>query len=171
MYRFNLLPIFALCCMLSLSFAANSIPSFGLQTATAIRSKLRDQDFRIQFTRATQVKTPTFQVSIADLTRFPALAGTDVQSMIVKVNLKAGEPFIRHFHPRGTETLNALQGTFRVSFRFEGLGEVRNVTNVIRTGESTVFPQGLIHETTCISKGDCVFLSVFNTADAGTVPV
>lgn len=117
------------------------------------------------------MNTPTFKVSIADLANFPALAGQDVQSTIVRVALKSGQPFIRHFHPRASETLNALQGDFRISFIFEGLGEVRNVTNIIRAGESTVFPQGLIHETTCISKSDCVFLSVLNSADPGTVPV
>lgn len=156
-------------CLFPISFA--TIPSFGLQTAGSIRSGLRDRDFRIQLSKGAQIETPTFKVSIADLTKFPALAGQDVQSTIVRVFLKGGKPFIRHFHPRSTETLNALQGTFRISFIFEGLGEVRNVTNTIKAGESTVFPQGLIHETTCISKGDCVFLSVLNSADPGTIPV
>lgn len=156
------------CCFLSVTFAR--IPSFGLMTAGSIRSGLKDRDFRIQPSKGTQIVTATFKVSIADLTNFPALAGQDVQSTIVRVFLKSGELFFRHFHPRGTETLNALQGTFRISFLFEGLGDVRNVSNVIKAGESTVFPQGLIHETTCISKGDCAFLSILNSADPGTIP-
>jgi len=158
-----------LSCLFSLSLA--SIPSLGLDTAPAVRSGLRDRDFRIQFSRGIQVTTPDFSVSIADLSNFPALAATDVQSTIVRVSVKAGRPFFAHYHPRGTETLNALQGTFRISFRFEGLGDVRTVTNIIRAGESTVFPQGLIHETVCISDTDCAFLSVLNSADPGTVPV
>lgn len=153
-----------------LSLSAASIPSFGLQTAGGIRAGLKNRDFRIRPSRGVVLNTPGFTVNIADLSKFPALAGQDVQSTIVRVELKAGVPFIRHYHPRATETLNALHGTFRISFIFEGLGEVRNVTNVIKAGESTVFPQGLIHETTCISKSDCVFLSVLNSADPGTVP-
>lgn len=147
------------------------IPSFGLETTGSIRAGLRDTDFRIRPSLGTQVETPTFRVSIADLTNFPALAGQDVQSTIVRVELKAGERFLTHFHPRGSETLNVLKGTFRVSFRFAGVGEVRNITNIIRTGESTVFPQGLVHTEECISTNDCVFLSVLGSADAGTVPV
>lgn len=166
----SILALFALFALVRLSVASFSIPSLGLDTAPAVRSGLRDRDFRINFSRATQVNTPTFTASIADLANFPALAGQDVQSTIVKVSLKAGQPFFSHLHPRGTETLNALQGTFRVRFRFDGLGDARVVSNVIRAGESTVFPQGLIHETVCISKTDCAFLSVLNSADPGTVP-
>ncbi len=169
MARTNILSLLALAALLTTSLA--SIPSLGLSTAGAVRSGLRDRDFRIQFPRGTQINTPNFKVSIADLNNFPALAATDVQSTIVRVSLKSGQPFIPHFHPRATETLNALQGTFRISLRFEGLGDVRTITNTIRAGESTVFPQGLIHETTCISRSDCVFLSVLNSADPGTVPV
>lgn len=171
MARFNLLTLLSLSCLLGLSFASFSIPSFGLQTAAAIRSKLQDSDFRIQFSRGTQVNTTNFQVQIADVANFPALAGQDVQSTLTRVNLKAGQAFITHFHPHATETLNAIQGTFRVSFVFEGLMNPRNISNVIRAGESTVFPQGLVHSTVCISKSDCVFLSVLNSADPGTIPV
>lgn len=79
-----------------------------------------------------RVDIPDFNVRIADLTNFPALAGQDVQSSIVRVNLRPGAVLFRHFHPRGSETLNALRRTFMVSFTFEGLGTPRVVTNVIR---------------------------------------
>lgn len=147
------------------------IPSFGLQTATSVRSELEDKDFKITPALGIRVDTPDFRVRIADLTNFPALAGQDVQSTIVRVTLKPGASFFRHFHPRGTETLNALRGTFRVSFAFEGLGTPRVVTNVIKAGQSTIFPQGLVHETKCISQKGCTFLSVLNSADPGTVAV
>jgi len=169
MARLSTLSILVLALAALLNTSLASIPSLGLSTAGAVRSGLGDGDFRIQFPRGTQINTPNFQVSIADLNNFPALAATE--STIVRVSLKSGQPFIPHFHPRATETLNALQGTFRISLRFEGLGDVRTITNTIRAGESTVFPQGLIHETTCISRSDCVFLSVLNSADPGTVPV
>lgn len=168
MARFNLLSILALCCVLGLSFA--SIPSFGLQTAAATRSKFHDRDFLIQFNRGTQVNTPAFQASIADVTNFPVLGGRDVQLTILRVTVKSVETLFAHSHPRASETLLVVQGTVRSSFRFEGIGQVRTVTNVIGAGESTVFPQGLIHETVCISQGDCTFMAVLNSADPGTVP-
>eukprot|EP00177_Eucheuma_denticulatum_P002688 GFKZ01004829.1.p1 GENE.GFKZ01004829.1~~GFKZ01004829.1.p1 ORF type:complete len:165 (+),score=6.81 GFKZ01004829.1:136-630(+) len=154
--------------LIGLTFA--NIPSFGRQTAAGVRSNLRDQDFRIRFSQGAQVNTRNFRVSIADLNNFPALGAQDVQSTIVRVNLNAGQAFVTHHHPRATETFNALQGSFRNSFRFEGLGNVRNVSNVIRAGESTVFPQGLVHSTVCISRSNCVFLSVLNSADPGLIP-
>ncbi|PXF46451.1 Spherulin-1B [Gracilariopsis chorda] len=150
--------------------AAASIPSFGLQTAAAIRSGLQDSDFRINPSKGQIIKNEKFVVQIANVADFPALGGQDVQSQVARVLVRAGQPFLPHYHPRGTETLNALAGVFRVSFLFEGLNP-RNVTNILRPGDSTVFPQGLPHATTCISKTDCLFLSVFNTADPGLVPV
>eukprot|EP00177_Eucheuma_denticulatum_P004735 GFKZ01008610.1.p1 GENE.GFKZ01008610.1~~GFKZ01008610.1.p1 ORF type:complete len:170 (+),score=1.89 GFKZ01008610.1:294-803(+) len=168
MPRVNLITFFLLTSLIGLS--CGSISSFGLQTAAGVRSNLRDQDFRIRFGQGVQINTPNFRVSIADLTNFPALGAQDVQSTIVRVNLNAGEAFITHHHPRATETFNALQGSFRNSFLFEGLGNVRNVSNIIRAGESTVFPQGLVHSTVCISRSPCVFLSVLNSADPGLIP-
>ncbi|PXF46457.1 putative germin-like protein 2-3 [Gracilariopsis chorda] len=150
--------------------AAASIPSFGLQSAAGIRSGLQDSDFRINPSKGQIINTPGFTVQIANVADFPALGGQDVQSQIVRVLVRAGQPFIPHYHPRGTETLNALAGVFRVSFLSEGLSP-RNVTNILHPGDSTVFPQGLPHETVCISKMDCLFLSVFNSADPGLVPV
>lgn len=155
-------------CMVTSSLAM--IPSFGLQTATSIRSELDDKDFKITPALGIRIDTPDFKVRIADLTNFPALAGQDVQSTIVRVTLRSGAAFFRHFHPRGTETLNALRGTFMVSFTFEGLGTPRVVTNTIKAGQSTIFPQGLVHETKCISKTGCTFLSILNSADPGTIP-
>lgn len=149
--------------------ASGAIPSFGRKTAASIRSGLPDAAFKIDPSRGIAINNPNFRVRIADLTRFPALAGQDVQSQVVRVMLRAGKSFIPHSHPRGTETFNALRGVFEVTFTFEGLTP-RTVRNVIRAGQSTVFPQGLPHTTRCISKVDCTFLSTFNTADPGLVP-
>ncbi|KAI0565331.1 Cupin [Gracilaria domingensis] len=147
-----------------------SIPSFGTQTNGAIRGQLADNDFRIRPEQGVIINNPNFRVRVADLSNFPALAGQDVQAQITRVTLKAMQPFIPHYHPRGVEVLNAIRGSFRITFKFEGLNP-RTVTNIIHAGESTVFPQGLMHETVCISKRDCEFLSTFNSADPGFVPV
>lgn len=168
MNSFTFLTVIALAFLFNLSTA--QIPSFGLQTAAGIRGLLEDKEFAINPENGIRINTPNFRVRIADLTNFPALAGQDVQSQIVRVNLKSQQMFIPHYHPRGSETLNAIRGTFKVTFTFEGLNP-RTVVNTIKAGESTVFPQGLPHTTTCISKQDCIFLSVFNSADPGLIPV
>ncbi|CDF36615.1 unnamed protein product [Chondrus crispus] len=90
---------------------------------------------------------------------------------VIRVSVKAGRDLFTHFHPRASETVTLLRGKASVAFTFEGLGDARRVTNALRKGESTVFPQGLVHETTCISKKDCVFLAFLNSADPGIVPV
>lgn len=160
--------ILSLSALLSLSFAR--IPSFGLQSSLAFLSPLIDSDFLIDFDNAAPIDTPDFNVRVANFADFPVLAGQDVQAQIVTVNVNAGKPFIPHFHPRGTEVLNALKGTFEITITFEGLNP-RKVKNIVKAGQSTVFPQGLIHETVCISKEDCRFLSVLTSADPGLVPV
>ncbi|PXF39568.1 hypothetical protein BWQ96_10735 [Gracilariopsis chorda] len=114
--------------------AAASIPSFGLQTAAAIRSGLQDSDFRINPSKGQIIKNEKFVVQIANVADFPALGGQDVQSQVARVLVRAGQPFLPHYHRAGTETLNALAGVFRVSFLFEGLSP-RNVTNILRPGD------------------------------------
>lgn len=171
MYSFNSF-FFVVClvCMCIVQSAHGSISSFGLQTAQSVRSAFKDSDFVIVPAAGTVIRTPTFTVRSATLSSFPVLAGVDVQSQITRVSLKAGKPFIRHLHPRSAEIFNAIQGKFEISFTFEGLSP-RVVTNIIESGQSTVFPQGLVHTTKCVSRNNCRFLSVFTSADPGLVPV
>ncbi|PXF39567.1 hypothetical protein BWQ96_10734 [Gracilariopsis chorda] len=95
-------------------------PQFRSAIRPGIRSGLQDSDFRINPSKG-QIINTGFTVQIANVADFPALGGQDVQSQIVRVLVRAGQPFIPHYHPRGTETLNALAGVFRVSFLSEGL--------------------------------------------------
>ena len=150
--------------------ASASIPSFGLQTAPSIRDELADSAFVIDPSRNVLVRNDNFRVEVASLSTFPVLAGTDVQAQITRVTLRAGEPFIRHIHPRSSEVLTVIRGTFEVTLTTEGL-EPRTIRNRLLTGQSTVFPQGLPHVQRCVSKRDCVFQAVFASADPGFVPV
>lgn len=145
--------------------------SIGLETTASMRASLSDEDFKIDIGNGLRVNTSDYRVRIADFTKFPALAGHDVQTTVMRVSLMAGKRFLRHFHPRSSETLNALRGSFNVSFQFEGLDTPRIVSNTIHAGQSTVFPHGLVHDTTCVAQTDCVFLSVLNSADPGFVRV
>lgn len=144
-----------------------SIPSFGTQTAMGIRSALPDSAFRIRFSKAAQIVGPNFRAQAASVDNFPVLGGSDVQSSIVRVRLGSGVTFPTHTHPRASETLYLQRGRARVSVRFEGLGNPRVVRNVLQSGQVTVFPQGLAHETKCISKVPCLFISYLNSADPG----
>lgn len=147
-----------------------AIPSFGMQSATEIRESLKDSDFRIRVQKGGLLESENFTARIANFKKFPALAGQDVQSEIAAVVLKAGKPFFKHLHPRGAETLNVLEGVLRVELQKEGINP-EIIKNVLKAGESTVFPQGLFHDAFCVSKSDCRFNVVFNTADPGLVVV
>lgn len=145
------------------------ITSLGLDTAASTRDKLPDSAFRINFTEGTFVQSQNWNFNITDPTRFPALAATDVQTTIALAFIKSGEMLFRHYHPRSAEVVIAIRGVFNVSFLFEGLGETRNVSNIINPREATVFPQGLIHDIRCVSSDDCLFYAILDSADPGLV--
>lgn len=145
------------------------IPSFGLETASAIRSAFNDSDFVLNFNRGQEIDGGTFTAQFVDLNTFPVLAGQDVQSTLVRATVNAGTAFPTHSHPRASETFTVTKGAFEVFFVFEGLVEPRVVRNIVRKGEATVFPQGLAHGVKCISKYTCIFDAVLNSADIGVV--
>lgn len=148
------------------------IPSLGLNTAESVRSKLPDSAFRIKIQKkGLFVSSPIWNFNLTTPSTFPALAGTDVQSSIVRVFLKSGGSFFTHYHPRAAETFIPVEGTYKVSFQFEGLGKTRTVTNVIKTGEVSVFPLGLVHDISCTSRQDCLFYALLDSADPGIVRV
>ena len=154
--------------LFSLSMAA--IPSSGSVRAADTRSALDPSDFRIIPSKGNVVVTPDFTARIADLSTFPSLGGVDVQTQFVHGTIKPGASFIRHYHPRGSEFLFVLNGRLNVSFIDEGLSP-QTISNIIAFRQGTVFPQGLVHTTTCISRHPCNFVSTFNSADPGIVPI
>lgn len=168
MHASYFLVLFFFSSFVSLSFGA--IPSFGSQTATEIRNKLKDSDYRIRVRLGVLIQNENFTSRVADLKRFPVLAGQDVQTQIASVVVKAGKPFIKHYHPRAAEILNLIKGKLRVELTTEGVTP-GVISNILLPGESTVFPQGLIHDAFCLSKTDCHFNVVFTSADPGFVGV
>lgn len=152
-----------------LAVSSASIPSSGLETAAGTRGALPDSAFRIDPSKGIVNKQPDFTTQNANLANFPALAGADVQTQIVRVFIRAGKSFLTHSHPRSSETLNLIRGVLDVAFTFEGASNPRVVRNRLRAGESTVFPQGLVHSVRCVSKKDCMYVATFNSADPGFV--
>lgn len=160
----------------SLNFSFARLTSFGTVTAMAARDEFEDSDFVIDPRMGVITQTPDILARTADLSRFPVLAGVDVQAQISRVFVLAGRSVVTHYHPRGLEVFNALRGTLRVTLMFEtsltpGDTGPRKVVNMINAGQSTVFPQGLIHQIDCMNTTNCVYLSVMNTADPGFIPV
>lgn len=158
--------LFTFCYLLSLSYA--SIPSMGLETVISARASLNASDFKIVPAKGVLFRTDAFVARIANLAKFPALAGADVQTQIVHVTVKRRKRFPNHYHPRGTEYLYMLSGVIRVTMKTEGRMP-QTFVNVLSRNEATVFPQGLIHTIECISKSYCNYASTFNTANPGLV--
>lgn len=168
MKTFFILQIVALFLSFSMSHAANGIPSFGLETALAFRSALPDSAFRLPISEGTLVETDDFTTRSLTLGAFPILGAIDVQSQVTEVIVQPGSSFLRHSHPRSSEILYIVEGTFRVEIVFEGTSP-RVVEVNVSAGEVTVFPQGLVHQVFCISDEKCKYIAVFTSADAGFV--
>lgn len=154
------------------STASARIESLGLVTAQATRAKLPDRAFLIRPEGKPNAVAPDgrFNVFSTAPSRNPALAATDTQVQVNTVTVKGGKEFFKHFHPRGVETITVHKGHIFSQTWFEG-NNPRIIKVWLRPRDSTVYPQGLVHLARCVSKTECVFTAVFNTADAGTVPV
>ena len=152
------------------SIASARITSSGRQTADAIRSKLTGNDFKIDPFRGHTVRTPNAVLRLADLSKFPALAGKDVQAQVVRGMVRPYRTLFRQYHPRGTEIFTTLRGNFEVKIWLEG-PKPRIITLRLYQGQSTVFPQGLTHTVRCGSKHNCHFHAVFTSADPGLVGI
>lgn len=153
-----------------LSVAVAIVPSLGLDTVGPIRAEIDDAGFAIRFEDSMINETPGFTTSAATYQTFPALAGTDVQTSVVQVDLPAGNSFPRHIHPRAGEVLILLAGEMDFSFSFEGNPDTsRLVTNSLVAGNAAIVPEGLLHVATCTSEEDCRYIQVTNSADPGAV--
>ena len=161
--------IILLLCMLLCNVYA-MIPSFGLQSMQGIRGTLSDSAFIIKFKEGKVKQTSSFMTLSADMTRFPVLAGRDVQTKLTQVFVNPGQSFTRHYHPRSSEIIVITKGVFGVEIVYEGANP-RIVRVDVKEGEATVFPQGLIHQVHCKVGFVCSYYAVFTSADPGTVVV
>ncbi|XP_057542275.1 germin-like protein subfamily 1 member 17 [Amaranthus tricolor] len=76
-----------------------------------------------------------------------------------------------HHHPRATEVLTVLEGTFLAAFVTSNQpnGENKLFAQVLKKGDVFIFPQGLIHFETNIGKTPAVALSAFSSQNPGVV--
>lgn len=154
---------------LFITFAHAAIPSMGMKTAADTRSMYSASDFIITPANGSVSVNPSFTVRSASLRTFPVLGSVDVQTQINHATVRPGKDFITHSHPRGAEFFYVLSGKFNISIIDEGNSRTLDIS--LRRHQATVFPQGLIHATKCVSARPCNFLATFNSADPGFVPV
>ena len=74
-----------------------------------------------------------------------------------------------HVHQRATELILVVKGTFQTAFVEENNG--RTIINTLTAGQSTFFPQGLIHQEHNIGCEEAIFVSAFSSEDPGALTV
>ena len=134
MYRFKTLFNFLL-----LLFAF--INKVKLDTAMQRRQKFAASDFKFNLLGTPNRVGTGGNSKSAFVSDFPALAGNGISSVIFHV-----EPCginLPHVHPRATEMFYVIEGSFQTGFLEENGG--RLILNNLNQGETTIFPQGLLH--------------------------
>ncbi|XP_021744584.1 germin-like protein [Chenopodium quinoa] len=76
-----------------------------------------------------------------------------------------------HHHPRATEVLTVLEGTFYAGFVTSNQpnGNNKLFSKILYKGDVFIFPQGLIHFETNIGRTPAVALSPFSSQNLGVV--
>lgn len=105
-----------------------------------------------------------YKASVAEI---PALSGYRVSYQLFEIEPCAIN--LPHVHPRASEMLYVVEGRFQSGFLEENEG--RLVLNNIKEGQTTFFPQGLIHFEQNLECKKSVFLSSFNNEDPGVVTI
>lgn len=75
-----------------------------------------------------------------------------------------------HYHPRGTEILTVLEGSFEVGFVTSYPNYV-NIGKVLQKGDVFVVPVGLAHYQRNVGAANTVVLSAVNSQNPGIVEV
>lgn len=107
--------------------------------------------------------------AIGDVDTLPSLALPDVNLAFALATLPPGKPFPKHEHPTVGELLLSIEGTLKVTITQELM--LPPLVYTQKPGQIVVIPQGLPHETVCISKTPCKFFAFFNGPALGIVLV
>lgn len=98
---------------------------------------------------------------------FPAVIGHGV-AMTVGFLAPCGIN-LPHTHPRATEFNLVVKGSLTAGLFQEN--ESRFITNIVKTGQATIFPQGAIHFEQNIGCDPAIFIAGFNHEDPGVSTV
>jgi oxalate decarboxylase/phosphoglucose isomerase-like protein (cupin superfamily) len=105
---------------------------------------------------------------VLTVAQLPSLANTGLSMVLVNLEPCAINP--PHTHPRATELIYMISGKdLRTAFVEENGGRV--IVNDIGMGETTFFPEGLIHYQQNLSCEPVMFLATLSSEDPGAVSV
>lgn len=141
-----------------------SISLVKMQTAQSTRARFNSSDFKFNLKNSIPFATGAGGTNKrASLIELPSLKGIGVSYTLTEV-----EPcgiVLPHVHPRATEMIYVVYGQFQTAFVEENEG--RTILNNLVEGETTFFPQGLIHFEQNLGCTKAAFLAAFNSEDPG----
>ncbi|CAM9799008.1 unnamed protein product, partial [Laminaria digitata] len=107
------------------------------------------------------------QLRRATLGQIPALEGQGIA--MAMIHLGPCAIFPPHFHPRATEMVYTIEGSYvRVAFVEENGGDGA-VVNDLSQGDVSFVPQGLVHYQQNLGCEPATFLVALNSEDPGAV--
>jgi len=151
---------------LALCQILNSVSS---HTALIQRQQFSESDFVFGLLESDIESSGTGgTIQVANIASMPALAGTGISYTLFNINPCAIN--LPHLHPRATELIYVISGSnLTVGFTEENGG--RFLKNVVNAGDTTFFPQGLIHYQHNFGCETVQFISALNSVDPGVVTV
>lgn len=134
-----------------------------------LRERFSDRDFVYDvYAAPSSVNGVAGTVKPVDVETMPALEFTGVSYSVFQI-----EPCginLPHVHPRASEILYVINGS-RLFTAFVEENGGRVIENEIREGETTVFPQGLMHYQQNLGCETANYISGLNHEDPGVVTI
>lgn len=159
--KFVLAILFVLADMILLSQAQ-------FPTRQKFRNQFKASDFKFDLNNFKFDDEAGGTIQPLDVNNMPALQGEGISYSLF--NIEPCGVNLPHLHPRATELLYVIKGSNIVtSFVEENRG--RTITNVLSTGEATVFPQGLLHFQQNMGCETATYISALNSEDPGVLTV
>ncbi|KAJ9604073.1 hypothetical protein H2200_011596 [Cladophialophora chaetospira] len=123
-----------------------------------------DSDWFFDFTKQDKYTFSPGGVINANAATFPATVGQGMT--MAMLNLGPCSMLPPHIHPRATNFVVAISGTTR-TFMINENG-ARTVTEVLKPGQMTIFPQASVHSMMNIGCENAQLVSALNSDDTGT---
>ncbi|KAI3983115.1 hypothetical protein MKX01_004813 [Papaver californicum] len=101
-------------------------------------------------------------IRLGDVTTFPALNTLELTINMLDLAPGGNVPF--HVHPRGSEANLVIKG--KVRFGFISTNNVL-YTKVLKAGELSIIPKGLVHFVQNVGPGKALIVAVFNSQMPG----
>ena len=137
-------------------------------TRQKFRNQFKAMDFKFDLNNFSFDDEAGGTIKPLDVNNMPALQGEGISYSLF--NIEPCGVNLPHVHPRASELLYVIKGSNIVtSFVEENRG--RTITNVLNTGEATLFPQGLLHFQQNMGCEMATYLSALNSEDPGVLTV